>query len=445
MRIIAGLVLVAGLSLSRIAAAEPARTTLAPLSPGSVLNQENCELARELLPPEVLRHYCSGEYVNRIIDWPLGIYRWDPRFHEATRGNAGRYVVNSEGTVVDVQSRTQPPMIYGMPFPAIDPSDPTAGSRIMWNYQHQYWNEGSSHNVVLLSWVNPQGRDREAIQDVRFLFYDGQDPTYRVPNPSNFSAQFIAVATSPADLNGTAALTWRFRDAAKRDSNWVYVPALRRVRAVSPANRSDGFLGSDMSQDDGPFFDGKLEDFDWKLVGETTMLRLVDPLSFAGQGEHVPLPGGGWRSVWPDLHVAGFQDPTWKGLSWAPLAAALAQRPFWIVEGVPKDKYYLFGKLQLYIDKETYQGAWSRKFGWNGELLNILQVVAYQKAELHRPDGGLDYLWRSTFAYQCAENVKMNRATLGGLLPKGKDVANDRRVTYEPSFFDSSMLQRFGK
>jgi hypothetical protein len=43
----------------------------------------------------------------------------------------------------------------------------------------------------------------------------------------------------------------------KRDSSWSYVPALRRVRAVSPANRSDGFLGSDVSQDDGRFFDGK--------------------------------------------------------------------------------------------------------------------------------------------------------------------------------------------
>ena len=39
----------------------------------------------------------------------------------------------------------------------------------------------------------------------------------------------------------------------------------------------------------------------------------------------------------------------------------------------------------------------------------------------------------------------MNRATLGGLLPKGKDVPNDRRVHYEPSFFDSATLQRFGK
>ena len=83
-----------------------------------------------------------------------------------------------------------------------------------------------------------------------------------MPNPNNFLMQFIAAATSPADLYGTTALTWRYRDSDKRDSNWVYVPALRRVRAVSPANRSDGFLGSDMSQDDGPFFDGKPEDFD---------------------------------------------------------------------------------------------------------------------------------------------------------------------------------------
>jgi len=47
---------------------------------------------------------------------------------------------------------------------------------------------------------------------------------------------------SPADLQGTAALNYRFHDPKKRDAAWVYVPALRRVRAVSPANRSDGYL-----------------------------------------------------------------------------------------------------------------------------------------------------------------------------------------------------------
>jgi len=415
------------------------------LHTGVVLNKETWELAKDLLPPEILRHYKDGEYVNKIIDWPLGVYIWDPQFKDASEANRDRFTVNPEGTVVDAVTKKQPPFIYGLPFPQVSPKDPDAGLKVLWNFQYEYWNEGNSHNVTLLNWVSPNHVDREAVQDVRFLYYDGQGPLYRIPNPNNFSGQFVAVATSPADLNGTASLTWRYRDSDKRDSNWVYVPALRRVRAVSPANRSDGFLGSDMSQDDGPFFDGKPEDFTWKLVGEADMLRLVDPLSFAGQGTQVWMKSGGWRALWPDLPVVGYQAPGWKGVGWAPVLAALARRPCWIVEGVPRDKYYLFGKIQLYIDKETYQGAWNRKYSWTGELLNTLQVVAYQNNELKRPDGTPEWLWRSNFAYQCAENVKMNRATLAGLLPRGKDIPNDRRLSYEPSFFDSTTLQRFGK
>jgi Protein of unknown function (DUF1329) len=413
------------------------------LKPGDVLGRANWELAKNLLPPEILRHYQDGDYVNKIISWPLGIYKWDPDFKAASAANAGRYTVSPAGTVVLKSTGKQPPFIYGLPFPHVDPKDANASLEILWNYFYEYWNEGNSHNVTLLVWVNPKGVDRQAVQDVRFLYYDGQGPLYRLPNPDNLIEQFIAVATSPADLNGTAALTWRYRDPNKRDSDWVYVPALRRVRAVSPANRSDGFLGSDMSQDDGPFFDGKPEDFTWKFVGEANTLRLVDPLSFKG-AKDVWLPEGGWRAVWPNEPIVGFQDPSWKGVAWAPLRAALALRPCWIIEGVPKDKYYLYGKLQLYIDKETYQGAWNRKFGWTGELLNTLQVLAYQRHELTRPDGTHEWLWASNFAFQCAENDKANRATVAGLVPSG-NVPNDRRVHYDPSFFDAGTLQRFGK
>ncbi len=452
------LVLAVGLALWRTSASSaqaaptPDKDMLAKhaqeagLKPGDVLGKDNWELAKGLLPDEILRHYKDGEYVNKIIDWPVGIYKVDPEFKAATQANTGKFTVSPEGTVVEKSSGTQPPFIYGLPFAQIDPKDPNAGIQVLWNFQYQYWNEGNSHNVTLLNWVSPGKIDRESIQDVYFLYYDGQGAAYRLPNPNNFSGQFVAVATSPADLNGTAALTWRYRDSNKRDSNWAYVPALRRVRAVSPANRSDGFLGSDMSQDDGPFFDGKPEDFTWKLVGEAEILRIVDPKSFTPEtAKQVWLPAGGWRSVWGNAPVIGSQDPNWKGVAWAPLQAALARRPCWVIEGVPKDKYYLFGKIQLYIDKETYQGSWNRKFGWTGELLNTLQVTAYQKQELKRPDGKSEWLWASNFAFQCAENIKMNRATLGGLLPKGKDVPNDRRVTYDPSFFDFNTLQRFGK
>lgn len=416
------------------------------LKPGDLLSRENWQLAENHLPPEILRHYQEGHYANRIFDWPAGLYNVDPQFKAASTANAGRFGISPEGTVIDLQTGKQPPYIYGLPFDSIDKTDPNAGIKVLWNFQYQYWNEGNSHNMIELVWASPTGVDRKAQQDVYFLFYDGQAEEFRLDNPNNFSGQFVAVSVAPADLNGTAALTWRYRDPNKRDSNWAFVPALRRIRAVSPANRSDGFLGSDMSQDDGPFFDGKPEDFTWKLTGEGDFYRLIDPDSFKAEPRHVWLPSGGWRSVWPERPVVGFQNPEWKGIAWAPLPAALAKRPMWIIEGVPKDRYYLYGRIQLYIDKETFQGAWNRKFSWTGELLNTLQVVTYQKVLLKRPTDGADqYLWASSFAYQCAENIKANRATIGGLLPAGKDVPNDRRVRYEPGFFDFATLSRFGK
>ncbi len=415
------------------------------LAPGDVLSQENWQLAQDLMPPEMLKHYKEGAYSNRIVAWPEGTFTWEQSFLEATEQNRGRYVLGDQGTVIEQATGKQPPLIYGFPFPAIDPSDPQAGTKILWNSYYGYWYLGNSYNQVRVVWVNPTGVDREAGQDVHFCYYDGQDERYRMPNPSNLFMQFIATSTYPVDMYGTTALTWRYRDSDKRDSNWVYVPALRRVRAVSPANRSDGFLGSDMSQDDGPFFDGKPEDFSWRLVGERDLLRIVDPLSLAGQAHDVWLAGGGWRAVWGELKMVGFEDPNWKGIGWAPISAALAQRKFWLIEAVPKDKYYLYGRIELYVDKETYQGAYNRKFSWSNELLNTYYIMGFMSHKFDRPDGGQEVLWGSNMGYQAAENIKMNRATVSGLLAPTKNPANDRRVPYDPSFFDVNTLQRFGK
>ena len=176
-----------------------------------------------------------------------------------------------------------------MPFPTIAPDDPEAGLKALWNQFHNYWNTGSYNFNALIVWVAPEGVDRQSLQDVYFQYYENQAPTYRVPNPQNFSWQSLATSKTPADLQGTVALSYRYRDPSKRDSVWTYVPALRRVRAVSPSNRSDGFLGSDLSQDDGNFFDGKPEDFEWKTIGLRDGLRIVDPVLDQGRRRPAPL------------------------------------------------------------------------------------------------------------------------------------------------------------
>ncbi|HYD48421.1 MAG TPA: outer membrane lipoprotein-sorting protein, partial [Terriglobales bacterium] len=289
------------------------------------------------------------------------------------------------------------------------------------------------------------GVERRTDQNVNFMFYDGQPKRYSVDNPQNFLSKQLVVAMFPADLHGTAALNWRYRDPDKRDSAWAFVPALRRVRAVSPANRSDGFLGSDMSQDDGPFFDGKPEDFNWTLEGEVDQYRLVDPLSLKGQSNAVWLPQGGWRAMWdPDVKQFGYQEKGWQGIAWAPVSGALAKRKFYVLSAIPKDRYYLYGKIQLYIDKETYQGAWNRKFSWQGELLNTFQVMAFLPKKYTRPDGQVDYIQGSNMAFQLAENIKQNRATSAGQKVDAK-AALDSRINFDSNFFETQAMSRFGK
>src|SRR5205823_6189000 len=210
---------------------------------------------KDLLPPEIYSHFKNGDYTNKLVDFPNSKWAWDDGFDEATKWNAEHLVLDEQKSPIDKATGKRPEYIRGLPFPNIDPKDPDAGYKALWNLDYAYYTGGNSHNWTLLNWVSRSGIDRSSVQDVYFLYYDGQPRHYSPPkNPENLLFQFLAATTSPADLQGTAALGYRFKDPTKRDLSWAYVPALRRVRAVSPANRSDGSLGSDMSQDDGFFF-----------------------------------------------------------------------------------------------------------------------------------------------------------------------------------------------
>jgi hypothetical protein len=429
---------------------DPPGTEVAPgLTVGDILDQTNADLATDLLPPEILMHYETGGYKNRIVSWPRGIINYEKSFEKATRENEGQYdIVPETGTVIERATGTTPDYIYGIPFPSLSEDDPLAGIKALWNQAHVYWHQGSTHIEAALSWTNPQGVDRQSTQDFYFQFYENQVPQYRVPNPQNFAWQFVGITKDPADLAGTVTLSYRHRDPKNRDSLWTYIPALRRVRRLSSANRSDGFLGSDLSADDAHFFDGKPEDFVWKTVGLRDGLRMVDPDSISGQARR-PRWGapGGWHNDWPeDRPAAGYMKPGWQGLAWAPVSAALAKRRFWVVEGVPRDRYYLYGRVELWIDAESWIGAFNRKFLPTGELLNTYAVSSYLNYPAIREGSSeIEWVWASHHAWNCAENVKMRRATLSGIRARpGAPLV--RRVRHNiRQLFGLQSLARFGK
>jgi hypothetical protein len=135
----------------------------------------------------------------------------------------------------------------------------------------------------------------------------------------------------------------------------------------------------------------------------------------------------------------GYQDPQWTGLAWAPLAPVLVPRRIWVIEARPRDPYYLFSRIELGIDQETFQGVSSRKFDAQGTLLRNLQflVAAPQPIELA---GETLRLPASSMGYILAENLKQDRATVAGTVPPGKSI-HERRVPLDPALF---ALERLG-
>ena len=52
----------------------------------------------------------------------------------------------------------------------------------------------------------------------------------------------------PADIKGTALLTFSHKTGT--DDQWLYLPALRRVKRISSSNKSGAFMGSEFAYED---------------------------------------------------------------------------------------------------------------------------------------------------------------------------------------------------
>jgi len=72
---------------------------------------------------------------------------------------------------------------------------------------------------------------------------------------------------SPSDIKNTAFLTYDYDDSAKDDDQWLYLPALKKVKRIPSTDKSSSFMGSDFSYFD--MTDRDLENYDFKLLKET--------------------------------------------------------------------------------------------------------------------------------------------------------------------------------
>lgn len=74
---------------------------------------------------------------------------------------------------------------------------------------------------------------------------------------------------SPSNVKDTAFLTWDYPAPEVDDDQWLYLPAVRKVRRISSSDRGDYFLGTDFTYEDIKL-EGRLEpaDYSYTLLGE---------------------------------------------------------------------------------------------------------------------------------------------------------------------------------
>ena len=133
----------------------------------------------------------------------------------------------------------------------------------------------------------------------------------------------LTIFDSPRDVAGTAFLSFSHPNA--NDEQWLYLPALKRVKRISSRNKSGSFMGSEFSFEDLTSFE--VEKYTYKYIGDETV-----------NGEDC-----------------------------------------FVVEQYPKDKYSGYKRRVVWIDKAEYRTQKTDFYDRKNSLLKTLTFSDYKK------------------------------------------------------------------
>jgi hypothetical protein len=151
---------------------------------------------------------------------------------------------------------------------------------------------------------------------------------------------------SPEDMRGIATIIWRYADFNKDYDQWLWVPALRKVRKLGAGDREDSFGGMDIDYDDmvlrTPFDDAY------------TILRVetVDDKFIAGQ-----------REVMSDSEDIDKMTDYFKNEAYG--------HKMWVIESVPKEGRMSYHKRVLWFEQNIFRMVKSDWYDEKGRLVRI--------------------------------------------------------------------------
>ncbi|MBU1056001.1 MAG: DUF1329 domain-containing protein [Proteobacteria bacterium] len=353
-----------------------------------VIDKSNCKQYKDILIPAMYRAVERGDYY--ITPGKLNFkYKQNDSFLAAGAKNAGKFDVSPKGDLISKQTGKYPENVYGYPFPDIDTKDPRAGSKIIFNFNFQRYRFMGSREKTRVMWIDKNGEERYAQGIDTRLYLNGRPPGKAINNPDKVLAYELQNVLEPMSVKGTNSLNYVYFDSKRDDSCYAYVPAIRRTRQTGTTTRSDPYMGSDSWWDTNYMWAGKDSTMNWKYVGEKTILVGFTSPDMLPAKE---LPDGSMTRSFPftGSHVnLGFQDPNWKGKSWAPVNLTYVPRKVWIVEQTPKDPYYNWDLHVNYIDQETYVIWFKEVYEKSGDFRTWVSfLVHYSEAQSGKNNTG---------------------------------------------------------
>ncbi len=137
----------------------------------------------------------------------------------------------------------------------------------------------------------------------------------------------IMFFTAPADVRDTSFMNWSYDAEGKNDDQWIYLPALKRVKRISSSGSNDYFMGSDFTYDD-----------------------------------------LGGRSPSEDTHKL-LREETLEG------------ELCYVVESLPKDEDYMYARTVTWIIKDKLIGLKKEFYDEEDDFLKTLTVLEYKNID----------------------------------------------------------------
>jgi Protein of unknown function (DUF1329) len=322
------------------------------LKPGDVITPNNWSRVEGMLSPGNLMLVQQGMVIKVVqpgrIDWP-------PMYKLATEQYSSQVRLNERGELQNY--------VAGLPFPLVDPNDPQAATKIIWNFSYgpQFADQVETRNVETYSyrnlgppgtplhWMFPAEWFHSTVGHVAWYNNVGRTEVLPIPWDSNKLVTGIRYrysvgpVTEPSTAHGLWLTRIRYLDPSKEDFAIYF--ALGRVAAGMLDNSFNGTLDPNSYAG----FAAKIEDYNYRLLGIIPMLASVH----ADSSPPKKCSYDDMRTVCPE---------NWE------------MRQVYVLEATSKGGAGIFARRLLYIDSEGWFITTSDQYDRDGALWKTMVI-----------------------------------------------------------------------